>query len=640
MQVRRGPSARAAGTAAGQRQLNGRQTSGRGYRNLSEVEFGMARTNRVDIPMRDGTRLRADVFLPTTGSPQTAVSPDGGVRLDPTVRVAPALVSFSCYARQVQDLGAPFGFLEAGASDYFVPRGYAHVIVNSRGTGGSEGTFGLMDTVEVADTADVVEWVAAQPWCDGNVGGMGISYFAVAQLAAAVQRPPHLKAIFPFATLDDLYDAVWHRGVLNSGFFSAWLSAIGIMAGVSDEFWQSAGLDLIRRALNTSGVHARMEHVNGQVAVSAMKTLLRSHYAEEPFGRLWQEAAVEHPTHDDWWDERNLRPRLGNIDIPVYLGCQWDNVPMHLPSSFPVWEALAHNPNVRLTLIDKDALIWPWETMHEEALAWNDQWLKGRDTGIMDGPPIRYVIPGTDHWRTADRWPPPESRHVAYSLRTDGTLAPDEDVDGVGKRSYLHLARESGRPRNANPPGLPDHLSWQTEPARQPLDVVGDIELELDATITALDTDWIVLLDDLAPEGRAVNVTAGWLRAQLRTVDEESSRIGRPVLPCREPLTVPVGRRVRYRIPLTPNACRLRVGHRLRLMITSGDERQPAARVLGFTHSSVGQSSLNTVYATSRLLLPVLPAEGRIGQTQREPASSEGSTCGNHEEGPATTAAS
>ena len=91
------------------------------------------------------------------------------------------------------------GFIEAGATDFWVPRGYVHVIANLRGTGGSGGTFGFFDGQERHDMYDLVEWAAAQPWCDGNVGMIGISYFAMTQLEAAVERPPHLKAIFPVA---------------------------------------------------------------------------------------------------------------------------------------------------------------------------------------------------------------------------------------------------------------------------------------------------------------------------------------------------------------------------------------------------------------------------------------------------------
>ena len=603
------PIGRASGKGPGQRRLNGEQTSGREYRSLSPVEFSMQRTNSVSIPVRDGTILRAEVFLPTTGAPRTITSSDGSVDTDSNTATAPALMSFSCYPRQAQDLGAPLGFIEAGASDYFVPRGYAHVIVNARGTSGSDGVWGLGDAQERRDVYDVVEWMAAQPWCDGQVGGMGISYFAIAQLFAAVQRPPHLRAIFPFATLDDLYDAVWHRGVLNSGFFSGWMAAVGILSQVSDDAWHGHIVNLLRKALNTPKVHGKVGHVNGENALKVLHQL-RAHFPEEPFGRLWQQACVEHPTHDAWWDERNIRAELSNIDIPVYLGCQWDNVPMHLPSSFPVWEHLVHNPNVRLTLLAEGGLLWPWETMHEEALAWNDHWLKGRDTGIMDGPPIRYVIPETTDWRTADQWPPAESCPTSYSLRADGTLS--STPGDAGRRSYLYFPTDSGRPRNANPPGLPDRLTWVSEAATEPLDIVGDIELELDATISALDTAWIAVLSDLAPDGTAVPITAGWLRAALRAVDEAASRPSRPVLPLREPQAVPTGEVVHYRIPMVPNARRIVPGHRLQLTIASADEGKDGPTMLDFTHTPVAQSSLNTIHSTSRLVLPVVPAYSEI----------------------------
>jgi putative CocE/NonD family hydrolase len=111
----------------------------------------------VKIRMHDGVELMADIFRPDA---------DGRF---------PALFAASPYARQLQDLGAPAGFIEAGATDFWVPRGYVHVIVNLRGTGGSGGTFGFFDSQERRDLYDVVEWVAEQPWCDGNLGMVGIS---------------------------------------------------------------------------------------------------------------------------------------------------------------------------------------------------------------------------------------------------------------------------------------------------------------------------------------------------------------------------------------------------------------------------------------------------------------------------------
>src|SRR5206468_1569578 len=149
----------------------------------------------------------------------------------------PALIAASPYPRQMQDLGAPAGFIEAGVTDFWVPRGYVHVIANLRGTSGSSGTFGFFDAQERRDMHDLVEWAAAQPWCDGNVGMIGISYFAMTQLEAAVERPPHLKAIFPVAVTADLYDAATHHGLVSSSFITPFLSMVGLTSERSDKLW-------------------------------------------------------------------------------------------------------------------------------------------------------------------------------------------------------------------------------------------------------------------------------------------------------------------------------------------------------------------------------------------------------------------
>ena len=79
---------------------------------------------------------------------------------------------------------------------------------------------------------------------------------------------------------------------------------------------------------------------------------------------------------------------LANVDIPVYLGCDWQNVPLHLPSTFTAWRHLTNSPCVRIGMLDEFGLTWPWESLHVEALA-GSTWLKRRDTGILDGPPVR-----------------------------------------------------------------------------------------------------------------------------------------------------------------------------------------------------------------------------------------------------------
>ena len=578
-----------AGTGPGERRLNGPQTTGREYRELSEPRYRMTTDEDVEIRVRDGSRLFADVHRPAD---------DGRF---------PALIAASPYPRQIQNLGAPLGFIEAGASDFFVPRGYAHVIVNLRSTGGSDGTFGFFDGQERRDLHDVVEWAAGQPWCDGTVGMIGISYFAMAQLEAAVEKPPHLKAIFPVAVTPDLYDAAYHHGLLNSSFDAPFMSAMGVTSGRSDAFWRGKLLAAVRHILNEPRIHARLAHMNGEAAVTGLKKVMRLHYDPVPWDQLFQQIAIEHQVRDGFWDDRNVLPLLAGVDIPVYLGCDWQNVPLHLPGTFTTWEALRHNPNVRMGMLGDFGLTWPWESLHVEALAWFDHWLKGRDTGIMDGPAVRNLLPGQDEWRTAEAWPPP-AEHRVFALAADGALG--GDPNGATSRRYLCEGAGLNRMPNANPFPLPGLLSWDTVPLIEDTDVVGDIELRLHAASSASDTAWIAVLQDVDEDGKVIDVTAGFLRASLRAVDEQNSRPGAPTLPCRHAEVVPVGEPVEYRIPLVPNSRRFRAGHRIRLVLTSDDQPQDRPAIMNFRHTPVGTSAVNEIFADSQLLLPVLPATG------------------------------
>jgi predicted acyl esterase len=570
-----------------ERTLNGPQTTGRDYRNLSRPRFSIRSDDNIHVPMRDGVSLLADVHRPDA---------DGRY---------PALIAASPYPRQMQDFGAPAGFIEAGATDFWVTRGYVHVIANVRGTSGSDGTFAFFDPQEREDMYDLVEWAAAQPWCDGNVGMIGISYFAMTQLEAAVEKPPHLKAIFPVAVTADLYDAATHHGLASTSFITPFLSMMGLTSDRSDEFWRhNPFIVTARKILNAPPVHRRFATMNGEAAVTMMHGLLRLPHNPHPWDDLWFDTIVKHPMRDDWWEARNLLPLLKNIEIPVYLGCDWENVPLHLPSTFTAWEALADNPNVRMALLGRFGLTWPWESLHHEALAWYDHWLKGFDTGIMDGPPIRYVLPGADGWHTADEWPPATTTLSTFALRADGTLGADEGAPG--SREYLTLGGGLNRakPSPIDPPSL---LSWTTAPLTESIDMVGDIELRLVASATAPDTAWMATLEHIAADGTATEVTAGWLRASLREVDETVSRVGAPVLPCRRFAAVPIGEDVEYRIPLVPNARRFAVGDRIRLTLTSDDQDPKTPAIMNFRHASVGSSSLNTVRSSSQLLLPVQP---------------------------------
>jgi predicted acyl esterase len=575
---------RVSGIEPGQRRLNGPQTTGRDYRNLSQPAHAIALDDDVPVPMRDGIDLLADVHRP--------VQPGR----------YPVLVAASPYPRQIQDLGAPAGFIEAGTSDFFVPRGYVHVIANNRGTGGSGGTFGFFDSQERLDMYDLVEWAAAQPWSDGNVGMIGISYFAGTQMEAAVERPPHLKAIMPIAGTFDLYETATHHGLMSSGFITPFLSMIGLTAGQTNKLWRSKLIDAARAVLLIPAIHKKFESFNGEEAIAGLKLLLRMHHDPHPWDDLWRAIAAEHPLRDAWWDDRNLLPLLDRVEVPVYLGCDWQNVPLHLPHTFKAIEKLSRSPHVQVAMMGEHGLAWPWESLHIEALAWFDHWLKSHDTGILDGPRIRYVVSGADGWRATESWPPSEFVRRDYLLRGDGLLGDDEGTPG--SRTYMNLGAGLNRPR-ASETDPHAFLVWDTAPLSEDLDVVGPIELQLDAACTAPDTAFIATLQDIAETGEVTDVTAGYLRAGLRTIDEAASKPGAPVLDCRTFSAVPIGEAVRYRIPLVPNARRFKKGHRIRLHLTTDDQGDDKPALLGFKHASIGTSSLNTILSSSRLLLPV-----------------------------------
>ena len=576
------------GTEPGQRRLNGPQTTGRDYRNLSQPSHTMSRVDDVPVPMRDRINLLADVHRP--GEPGRY----------------PALIAASPYPRQIQDLGAPAGFIEAGASDFFVPRGYVHVIANCRGTSGSEGTFGFFDSQERRDMHDLVEWAAAQPWCDGNVGMIGISYFAGTQMEAAVERPPHLTAIMPIAGTFDLFDSATHHGLMSSGFVTPFLFMIGMTSGHTNKLWRSKLIDAVRALLLTPGIHRKFEHANGEAAIAGLKVLLKLHHDPHPWDDLWRAIAAEHPLRDAWWEDRNLLPLLDRIEIPVYLGCDWRNVPLHLPHTFTAYEKLTNSKHVQVAMMGEHGLAWPWESLHIEALAWFDHWLKGRDTGTLDGPRFRYVVPETEGWRTTETWPLPEAVHRPYALRGDGFLGEDEGQ--AAARTYMNLGAGLNRPR-ASEGDPPAFLTWDSAPLDADLDLVGPIELQLDAAVTAPDTAFIAVLQDIDGKGTVTHVTAGYLRAGLRKVDAAASKPGKPVLDCRAFEPVPIAETVRYRIPLAANARRFKAGHRIRLYLTSDDQGEDKPALLMFRHASVGTSSLNTILSSSRLLVPVLPEE-------------------------------
>ena len=162
------------------------------------AQYGVVEESNVPITMSDGVVLNAEVHRP-----------DAPGRF-------PVIVTITPYNGGSGIIG--------GANDYFVQRGYVHVVVDVRGTGSSGGTWDDLGPREQRDGYELVEWAAAQPWSDGKVGMYGASYMAITQIFTAAQHPPHLKAIFPILPMGDAYrDMVFPGGQNNVGFIPFWL---------------------------------------------------------------------------------------------------------------------------------------------------------------------------------------------------------------------------------------------------------------------------------------------------------------------------------------------------------------------------------------------------------------------------------
>jgi uncharacterized protein len=553
----------------GERALNGPQTSGRTYRNLSQPTYEIDDSLRNQrVPVHGNIDLLADVYLPS-GCPRS-----------------PALFSASPYPRQIQNSGAPLGFVEAGATDFFVSRGYAHVIVNVRGTGGSGGTYDLFGPDERKDMAELVEWIAAQSWCDGNVGAVGVSAFAMSSLEAAIEAPPHLKAIFAPLTSVDVYELYYHGGVMNTTFDIAWVRSVAKLSGLDDAMLRGAAVGLVESILRNPKLHAKFAHFNGEAALGALK-LTMGGALHPPFSDLAMACSVEHQVKDDFWQLRDMTPALANVRVPVYLGSDWQNVPVHLPSTFTIFNALPPGVPKRMSLLPEYGFTWPWESMHVEALAWFDHWLRDVDTGIMDGPPVRYVIPGetNETWYESAVWPPSECSTLTWCLRTDETLAEDPGADG--ERTYTYVSP-------ALAPLIETHdtiLAWSTPPLETELRLVGPIELTLDASTTGGDVALLIMLQDVAPDGAAIDITMGYRRA---AISEDYTQLG----------AVPAAEIRRYTIKMVDNARCFAPGHRVRLIVRSDDTTGPPP-MMGFHHAQIGVSSRIGIASSSRLRLSI-----------------------------------
>lgn len=495
------------------------------------------------VAMRDGVRLACDVFRPDAPGK------------------FPALLSCSLYGKEVQritDERRPLsprhgnGGQEAGDTRFFVSRGYVHVVADVRGSGDSEGEYDFQGVREQQDGYDLVEWIAAQPWCDGKVGMLGMSYFGVVQHLIAAQQPPHLKAIAPYEAYTDRYrHSVYHGGLLNEGFFHQWWGHVSI-GTLRPPVFRYLPAEEIRRRI------AALERTP-EIQDSPYLHLQLKHPEKNP---LLFDFLVE-PNDGPYYRERSSCTMLERIRIPVLLMARWSAWDIHLPGAFEAWKGLdTKKKMIIFETLESTGPRRPWRDHQDILLRWYEHWLKGNDTGMMDEPPIRLLIKGRNEWRDEHEWPLARTRWTRFWLRSGGGIGAEPGAPGQDQFTndpYIV-------------PGKPSPcLRYATAALDEDIEITGPGALYLSAAIDQADTGWIVNLKDQAPDGSLRMVTKGWLRASHRKLDESRSKPYQPYHPHDARVPVPANERVEYAVELREMAMTFQKGHRMVLEVRAQD---------------------------------------------------------------------
>ena len=548
---------------------------------VSQPTHTMRVMRGVCITARDGTALACDVYLPQQAGRY------------------PALLSYSHYGKDLQRVTgkrsplSPLignGGLEAGDSEYFVQRGYVHVIADARGSGDSQGEFCYQGAKEQEDGYDIIEWMAAQPWCDGNCGMLGMSYFAVMQYMVAAQQPPHLKAIVPYEALTDRYrQSTYHGGLLNEGFWHQWWGHVSVDGMTPLSFDKHNAEEIQRR------VQALMQ--TPEIQRSPYLHIQLKYPKKNPLLFDW----LLHPLDGPLYWERSPNRMFDRIKIPTFLVTRWTSWAVHLAGAFEAYAGI--DAPKKLLIMETESTLGPlrpWTDHQDLILRWYDHWLKGRDTGMMDEPPIRLLIKGRNTYRDEHEWPLARTRWTPYYLGAEGTLSTQAPREAGSATFDNHPDLPPGRP--------PVGITFQSAPFEVATEVTGPVSLSFTADISQADATWIVTLRDVGPDGSSRTLTKGWLRASHREIDPARSTPYRPYHPHTACETLEPGQAYTYAIEIRETSNVFLPGHRLALDIKGQDS---TAEDPIWVHTCNALPTRHTVHfgpdAPSHLLLPVIP---------------------------------
>ena len=536
--------------------------------------------------MRDGVRLRGDVYRPDSNLP------------------VPAIVNRTPY-----DKSSRLIQLAAIEPERVVEAGFALLCQDVRGRFASAGDFYTF-FCDVDDTYDTVEWAAAQPWCDGNVGMAGRSYAAAVQWLGAAQRPPHLKGISPIVTGSDFFNGwIYEGGAFQFGFnvFWVWLMTNPRQIGKLEDVYQHLPL----------------------------RTLPIPDLAWARLYAHW----LAHSTDDHYWRSLAINRRYELIETPAFVIGGWYDVFIRgTLENYIGLKARGGSPEARRPRL----LVGPWAhgstygpypdhsfdlfggedavDVPGEQLRFFAHHLRGDANGLDDEPPVRIFVMGENSWRNEDDWPLARATDPSWYLHAGGVLSiapPGEELPDEFTFDPLDPAPTIGGPTslparmmkaNSGPldqrrlQARADVLQYTSAQFEQPLEVTGPLSLRLHASTSAPDTDFVAKLIDVAEDDTAVILAEGVLRTRFREgFDRE--------------LLVEAGRPYEFVIDLAATSSVFLPGHRVGLLVTSSSfprfDRNPnTGHPLGIDTEDDLRPARQTIFhdagRPSRLVLPVV----------------------------------
>ncbi|HLZ69233.1 MAG TPA: CocE/NonD family hydrolase [Dehalococcoidia bacterium] len=570
-----------------------------------------------DVPMRtrDGVTLRADVFRP-----------DDNAR-------HPAILSRTPYDKRLSWNSDFLGAVQAARA------GYAFVIQDTRGRFASEGEF-RPGMPEGKDGYDAVEWVAAEPWCDGSVGMAGGSYLGRIQWQTALEQPPSLKAIAPAIITSGPLSEFRQAGVVDFEANVSWFSLMAVeMAN-----------RLERQGRDVAEIRRRLERARQNIDEVLNYLPFRDvpHFNFEGIREGFQARASDAlppeitKPEDLFWD-------FSRITVPCFHAGGWFDI--YSGSIFTSFSMMQKHGGSEAARRGQHVFCGPWvhggqlpafagglhfgptanaagSFSQARQLAFFDKYLRGKDVEI---PAVRYFVMGANRWRNGTRWPLPEtewrclylsSNGRAQSAAGDGVLSfdapgdqsPDRflydpmfPVPTVGGRSLPTGKLVPGPLDQTHVERRGDVLCYTTSELRDDLEVTGPLTLHLFAATSAVDTDFVAKLVDVYPDGAAYNVAEGVIRARFR----KGLLSPKPVVP---------GEVSEYVIDMANVSIVFRKGHRVRLDVTSSnfpriDRNMNTGHALG--EDAEGIPAVQTVFHDakfpSHLYLPVIPSRGGNG---------------------------